>query len=293
MGTVPDHLNWLLELPLHDRATVLATHPSGLIAIDKGAGLLSHPNPQAPAKKRAATQLAINRGIAKKPKDAASEPVWLHATYDFANEQFEYGSHRIVLCNRLDSATSGVLICCADPELAAEVKRRWAKREVEKIYLAVVRGMVERQSARWTDRLQMSRGGNERGVRVQGRGALGGHPAREPAKSTMRRFYIARTEPRVSLVELSPITGQTHQLRVQSAMHHMPIVGDRKYGDFAFNRAVEKRFPKVRGRMFLHSHKIRIQLDWQGKPIDFTATAPIPKSFSEVLRKDVTGSMGL
>jgi 23S rRNA-/tRNA-specific pseudouridylate synthase len=88
----------------------------------------------------------------------------------------------------------------------------------------------------------------------------------------------------LSLIRLEPRTGRTHQLRVQTAAHGHPILGDRTYGDFEFNKAVGTG----RGfkRLFLHAEATQLSFDWQGEKVEFKATAPMPKEFAEALEAD-------
>ncbi len=54
----------------------------------------------------------------------------------------------------------------------------------------------------------------------------------------------------MSLIELQPLTGRTHQLRVQCAARGFPILGDRTYGDFAWNKRLKAE------RLYLHAEKV-------------------------------------
>ena len=88
----------------------------------------------------------------------------------------------------------------------------------------------------------------------------------------------------LSLIKLEPRTGRTHQLRVQTAAHGHPILGDRTYGDFEFNKAVGT----ARGfkRLFLHAESTQLSFDWQGAKVEFKAVAPMPEEFTEALAAD-------
>jgi 23S rRNA-/tRNA-specific pseudouridylate synthase len=78
----------------------------------------------------------------------------------------------------------------------------------------------------------------------------------------------------MSLLELEPKTGRTHQLRIQCSQRNLPIVGDRTYGDFEKNRA----FAKSTGQqgMFLHAERVKVPFrgnDWEASvavPVHFT-----------------------
>jgi 23S rRNA-/tRNA-specific pseudouridylate synthase len=84
---------------------------------------------------------------------------------------------------------------------------------------------------------------------------------------------------RISLIELAPRTGRSHQLRVQCAKRGLPIVGDRTYGDFRANREyVRAGGPK---RMFLHSLSIAFDYELGGRLNGFSAAAPLPPEFEQ------------
>ena len=89
----------------------------------------------------------------------------------------------------------------------------------------------------------------------------------------------SRNESLIAMLKLTPRTGRTHQLRVQAALHRLPIVGDRNYGDFGFNR----RFQKSTGqkRLFLHAHRIQFQIP--GSNELFSAKSHQPEEFEKVL----------
>ena len=281
----------LIEERIHSRASIAAHHPAGIIAINKGAGLLTHPNfgpePSIPLKKSSNSDLAIKRGIAiaKEPSKPRSKspPAWIRAPYSMEEEAFALGEESIFLCNRLDSATSGIFIVCTDAQLAAVLKEQWSKQAVTKIYLAILRGGPARPFEKWIDTLQRRAPSKEKGVRVQARqGPTQG--AGQSAKTIVRRVHQVSTTPRMSLVAMEPLTGRTHQLRAQSQLRHCPILGDAKYGDFRFNKAVLDKIQEAKGRLFLHSYVTRLSCEFAGQKIQFKAEAPIPQSFSAVLK---------
>ncbi|MDR1458152.1 MAG: hypothetical protein LBI37_01345, partial [Puniceicoccales bacterium] len=74
----------------------------------------------------------------------------------------------------------------------------------------------------------------------------------------------------LALLALKPITGRTHQLRAQCALHNLPILGDKTYGDFNLNRLFAK---SNQSRMFLHSESLEIAYNLQGKEYKFFAAS--------------------
>jgi tRNA pseudouridine65 synthase len=230
----------------------VATDPNGLAALDKPEGILSHPNG---------------------PRD--EERSLVKAKYDEAGEYFEWtvaaaGLQRLWLINRLDSATSGLILVATTGELAREVRSQFKRRQVSKTYQALVFGKPRQKSETWTDILEVRKLGGK--IRTQaGSGRL-------PAQSRMTLVRAGEGNPRISLIELDPQTGRSHQLRVQCAKRGMPIVGDQTYGNFGANRL----FAKSGGskRMFLHSMETSFDYSFAGKEHAFSAQAALPPEFN-------------
>ncbi|MEY4034673.1 MAG: hypothetical protein RL492_1867 [Verrucomicrobiota bacterium] len=247
-------------IPFGRGVRLLAAHPSGLLAVEKPEGVLAHPN----------------HGEA-----GDRESTLIQGNYSMEEEAFHIrdgvgGIRRVYLLNRLDSPTSGVLLLSLDAGLADAVKELFAKSKVAKKYVAIVKGRGLRQPrGTWQDQLVKSKGPGG-GVR-SGTSTGGGAPA-----VTLYQWEKAAAEPLpLSLLKLEPRTGRTHQLRVQTADHGHPILGDRTYGDFEFN----KTFGSARGfkRLFLHAFSTELTLEWQGKPLTFGAVSPIPQEFHEAM----------
>jgi 23S rRNA-/tRNA-specific pseudouridylate synthase len=250
-------LDWI---PFGRGVRVLEQHPCGLFAVEKPEGILAHPNPGEVAEKG---------------------EVLVAGNYSMEEEAFHVrdgvgGIRRVYLLNRLDSPTSGVLLLSLDAALADLVKDLFAKSQVSKKYLALVRGRgLRTPRGTWQDQLVKSKGpGNS--VRSAA-AASGGVTA-----VTLYQWERAAggTTP-LSLIKLEPRTGRTHQLRVQTAQHGHPILGDRTYGDFDFNKAVGTG----RGfkRLFLHAFSTEVTFPWQGETVKFGATAPMPVEFEKAL----------
>lgn len=234
------------DLPLGRDVTLLKPDANGLAALAKPAGILSHPN---------------SRG-----EEARS---LLTVPYDLEAECYRWEeagvTRRIWLLNRLDSATSGVILVCDNEKLAGAMREQFRRKRVRKLYHALVFGRPSLDVQLWRDRLAVQkRGGHIRTV------ATGHIPAE--CKMTLVRSWGG-----VSLLKLEPVTGRSHQLRVQCAKRSLPIVGDATYGDFAANRDFEKRHGHK--RLFLHSLETTFDYEWQGRLHRFTATAPLPKEF--------------
>jgi tRNA pseudouridine65 synthase len=242
-------------LPLGGGVTLLTHDANGLAALAKPAGVLSHPNV------------------------AGDEPrSLLNARYAPDGEFFEWtdaggATQRLWLLNRLDSATSGAILAAASEELAQEIRAQFKRKQVRKIYHALVFGAPRQTVELWRDLLAVEKRAGK--IRTA---ASAGHV---PAESQMSVLRVRRTEPRLTLVRLEPRTGRSHQLRVQCAKRGLPIAGDQTYGDFRRNR----EFAKLAGtkRMFLHSAETAFEYEFQGRKFSFAAKAPPPPEFEKFL----------
>jgi 23S rRNA-/tRNA-specific pseudouridylate synthase len=225
------------DLPLGKGVRVIRQDASGLMALDKPAALLSHPN---------------------EPGDEARS--LLRAAYDHRRECYAWPGGQLFLLNRLDSATSGVILAATNEDLARTVREQFETREIEKSYLALVFGVPRTTRQSWTDRLEVRQLGGS--IRTSGSGHM-------ESRTDMRLIKTIPGAVTVSLIELRPRTGRSHQLRVQCQRRHLPIVGDATYGDFAKNRA----FARASGtkRLFLHSRRTELEFTFQGRQLGFAA----------------------
>lgn len=234
-----------MDLPLHPDARLLAHHPTGLIAVEKPPGVRTHPNQEKPDR----------RALLALPYDTETE------AYRLENGDPVY------LLHRLDAPTSGVVLLATAPETAEAARGAFAAHAVEKTYYALVKGRPARPAETWHDRLWTRR---DRGaVRTKT-----GHG--DPAETRMERLRSFSGPPVLSVLRLIPVTGRTHQLRVQCAARGLCIVGDATYGDFRFNRLHAKQTGQK--RLFLHAAEIRLTGDGRNLP-DFRVEAPVPAEF--------------
>ena len=91
-------------------------------------------------------------------------------------------------------------------------------------------------------------------------------------------FYLKKSLGPYSLLEAKLITGRTHQLRVQLAHLGFPVLGDDKYGDFALNRALQKKGLK---RMFLHAFSMKMKHPLTQELLELKA--PLPRELDAFL----------
>lgn len=237
--------------PLGPGVAWLKHDANGLVALAKPAGLLSHPN---------------------KSEDAPR--ALLMAGYEPTGEFFHWrdasgGVIRVWLLNRLDSATSGVILLSRDEKLAAAIRLHFRQKRVHKVYAALVFGRPTGKAQVWRDRLAVEKNGGK--IRTSPTGPI-------PAECRMTLLRSAGAPARMqSLLQLEPLTGRSHQLRVQCAKRSLPIIGDQTYGDFSRNR----EFAKASGwkRLCLHSRRTEFDYEFGGRKFHFAAEAPLPEEF--------------
>ena len=125
------------------------------------------------------------------------------------------------LVHRLDRDTSGVLVLARTRSAAAQLTETFADRSARKTYWAVVHGSPEADEGRLESTLSKvpSSGGREQ---------MASDPGGKPATTLYK--VVAGSEEPFTWLELTPLTGRTHQIRVQTAEAGFPVVGDPRYG---------------------------------------------------------------
>jgi 23S rRNA pseudouridine1911/1915/1917 synthase len=132
--------------------------------------------------------------------------------------------------HRLDRAVSGVLLFATTPRAARQLARQFERRQIRKTYLAIVRPSAGGGSAvgttfEWRDTIRKVP--DEPRAEIVPPGTAGGRDA-----VTTGRVLAAAAEG-TRLVELEPVTGRMHQLRLQAATRGLAVVGDSLYGGWS------------------------------------------------------------
>ena len=168
------------------------------------------------------------------------------------------------LAHRLDRDTSGLLILCKKRSALVELHRMLREGEVDKVYLAVVKGAAKKSLDLRASLHKYVTASGERRVAVQAEGV-----------SALTKARKVKGNEEFSFLEVQLLTGRTHQIRVHLAHAGHPIVGDDKYGDFALNRQLKQR-------LLLHAAKVAFRHPVTGEPMKLESPLPAEmKAFVE------------
>lgn len=179
-------------------------------------------------------------------------------------------SETLELVHRLDRETSGCLLIAKKRSMLRVLNTQLREKQMKKVYLALVKGEWSKLDRAVTAplRKQVLQSG-ERMVRVDGEG-----------KASETRFKIRQRYAEGTLVQASPVTGRTHQIRVHAQAAGHPIAQDDKYGDADFSKAMSKL---GLNRLFLHAETLSFYHPkteaWM------TVEAPLDSQLNQVLEK--------
>jgi RluA family pseudouridine synthase len=162
--------------------------------------------------------------------------------------------------HRLDRDTSGVMILAKSEEVQKFLKKQFQNRTVHKTYVAVVEGVPKLKEAR-IDLPIIRNKKRPTTFLVDANG-----------RESETYYKVLETNGVRSLVELKPVTGRTHQLRVHMKYIGCPIVGDIVYGDGGADR------------LYLHARELEITLPGGVRKV-FTAEMPV--GFKQLLNDKV------
>jgi 23S rRNA pseudouridine955/2504/2580 synthase len=189
-------------------------------------------------------------------------------------------SNFLELVHRLDRETSGVLLLAKRRSALTELQDQFRARDTGKTYAALVRGA-------WPESLKVIdlplhkylKPDGERRVRI-------GDAGDGQAKRSITLVRVVQRFAGFTLLDVGIKTGRTHQIRVHLAHAGHPIVGDDKYGDFEFNKALARgeALPGHRfDGMFLHARRLAFDHPASGERVELVA--PLPAACTALLRQ--------
>jgi 23S rRNA pseudouridine1911/1915/1917 synthase len=227
------------EVPAEGPPVDIRFEDDFLMVVSKPAGLVTHPTES----RRSGT--LVNRLLAMNvPLSSVGGPL------------------RQGIVHRLDAGTSGLLIVAKDDETHEALSAMLSRHDVERRYLALVRGVPEHD--RFTVEAPLAR----RGARILVRRGSG--------KEAETSFEVRERFARAALLEASPRTGRTHQIRV-----HLSAIGHPVLGDAAYGGGGDEARRLGLTRPFLHAWRLSFVHPRTGRPVG--AEDPLPSDLQEAL----------
>lgn len=174
---------------------------------------------------------------------------------DCVESRLQHQCPESLTIHRLDMATSGLMVFARTPHAQRHIGLQFENRQIEKTYLARVAGQPESDGglinepliADWPNRPRQK-------------------ICYEHGKEAITEWQVLSHTDDSTLVELSPKTGRSHQLRVHMAHLGHPILGDRIYApDPVFNAA---------SRLQLHAHRLRFRKPTGGDWAEYISDCP-------------------
>ncbi len=214
-----------------------------LIAVNKPIGLLVHPS-------NSEKSGTLTNGLAYHFGQTSGAPI------------------RPGLIHRLDRNTSGVIVAAKTPRAHRTLSKHFRERRVQKFYLALVGGRVEQDSGE----IKAPIGSDAKAWphwRVM--------PESEGGKTAQTIYRVKRRFDAHTLVELEPLTGRTHQLRIHCNLIGHPIIGDPIYA------SQPDPIAKQRGlkHHFLHASQLTFRHPATGK--EMSLEAPMPEAMLDLM----------
>jgi 23S rRNA pseudouridine955/2504/2580 synthase len=173
--------------------------------------------------------------------------------------------------HRLDRETSGVILVAKNRKTMVRLTEIFTSGEgVSKSYLALAKGKMSRDVGTidlpLSEHEQTGKSKSMRGVNFQ---------------DALTRWKVLASMKEATLLQVAIETGRTHQIRRHLEAVGHPVAGDKRYGDFPFNRVAQTRWGLR--RMFLHAWKLSLPHPTTGAKLSLTA--PLPQELVDVLSR--------
>ena len=168
------------------------------------------------------------------------------------------------IVHRLDKETSGLMVVARNLKAYEQLQQQFRKREVEKTYLGLIRGRMSEKKGK----ISWSIGRHvKHGERISVK-------TKKPREAETH-YSVQKEYEEYSLLEIKPLTGRTHQIRVHMAASGHPLAGDTRYG----HRKSKPSFP----RLFLHAFCLSFIHPETKEKVEFSS--PLPQELKKSLDK--------
>jgi len=170
--------------------------------------------------------------------------------------------------HRLDRPVSGAVLFARNTKAAQRLAEQFQKRQVDKVYWALIKGTIRPREDTWTDAIVK--------LKEQARAEIVA-PDIPGARHAELQYRLLGEVNELSWLEIRPLTGRMHQIRAQFSSRGHPILGDEAYGSdqlFSPGRAPRERAIALHARSLRFLHPIRYE------PV--ALEAPVPKTWLDL-----------
>jgi 23S rRNA pseudouridine1911/1915/1917 synthase len=189
--------------------------------------------------------------------------------FELAEEYLNYKSQQPLTVHRIDRGTTGLVIFAKTLTAQERLKEQFLRREPERIYRAITRGIPQPESGVWHDWLQWD------SIR---RRYQPGNKASEGAREAICNYQVLERFDCAALIEVRLVTGKRNQIRLQAQMHGYPLIGEPIYIDDG-QRSNDISF----GRQALHAYRLNFRHPINARALNLEA--PVPDDFTELLER--------
>ena len=174
------------------------------------------------------------------------------------------------LAHRIDKETSGCLVLAKTRRALLDVQEGLHAKASEKEYVFLTKGD-------WKVKKHIV----EHALEKQANNSVGSKMiGADSGKEAITVFSTKERFKKHSLISASILTGRTHQIRVHAQLEGHPVAGDKRYGDFEYNRALQKLGLQ---RMFLHAAYLKLNLSSLSQTLEFRA--PLPEELKNLCKR--------
>jgi 23S rRNA pseudouridine1911/1915/1917 synthase len=204
--------------------------------------------------------IVVNKpaGLLSVPLERKSDVL---SVYELIEDRFRsHGKRRPLAVHRIDQDTSGLVVFAKHGQAQRKLKTQFARREPDRVYLAVVYGHPEPRSGTWRDTLVW-----DTKALIQ----KATHSRDPNGSEAISEYEVVESFRDASLIEVRLRTGRRNQIRIQARLRGHTLVGEQRYVYGPYNlRNI------AFGRQALHAHQLRCQHPSDGRTMTFEAALP-------------------
>ncbi len=220
--------------------------------------------------------ITVNRSDTTKGEETVQD--WVENKFKIQNSKFKVDREtdfykRAGIVHRIDKETSGILLVAKTLQAFENLQKQFKERTIKKTYLALCHGKIVPETGEINvpvGRLPWNR--KKFGVLAGGREAVTKYKV-----LSIKYLVSGKDGEPLSLLELYPETGRTHQIRVHLKYFNHPIFADFLYA----GRKTSRQDRKVLNRVFLHAYKISFTHPVTNEQISLES--PLPEELSKII----------